>query len=112
MKSGPIARITCLIPNLPNEDIKYGNKYLSLRDYEALSLLVRSAVHEIDKAWITTTPNKKQENLRTQFPLEGERITNLKRLQGEVEEYNQFLSLILGDDDDYTEDIETDYEDK
>ncbi len=111
MKSGPIARITNLISSLPDNDIVYGNKYLGLRDYDALSLLIRSAVHNIDKAWITTTPNKAQEKLREQFPLEGERITKLRSLQGEVEEYNQFLSLILGDEDDYIEDSDSTYED-
>ena len=111
MIEGPFKRITRLLVSLPSSDLKFGQKYLDKRDYESLQLLINSALHNIEKAWAAVTPSKKQETLRNEFPMDGDKLAQLETLKGEVDEYSEFLRIALGDEYEYAydDDPEEDY---
>lgn len=111
MTEGPFKRISRLLVALPSSDLKYGKNYLDKKDYESLQLLINSALYNIEKAWAAVTPSKKQKILREEFPMEGNKIAQLETLKGEVDEYYEFLRIVLGDsyEDAYGDDQDEDY---
>lgn len=74
----PIKRIELLISSLPKKDIPIGTKYLKDRNFEALQMLVDSAIIRVKRGLHSENP--KQEYLEVD-------IRTLNELKVEVDNY-------------------------
>ena len=93
----PLERIKSLLKYLPQRDIQYANKFISMRDYDSLQSLVGSAIYKIEKNLISNNP--KEEYLLID-------IVKLNELKAEIDSY---ILLITGEDDFSSDYLEDDY---
>lgn len=93
----PLERIKSLLKYLPQRDIQYANKFISMRDYDSLQSLVGSAVYKIEKNLMSNNP--KEEYLLID-------IVKLNELKAEIDSY---ILLITGEDDFSSDYLEDDY---
>ena len=94
----PLERIKSLLKYLPQRDIQYANKFISMRDYDSLQSLVGSAIYKIEKNLISNNP--KEEYLLID-------IVKLNELKAEIDSY---ILLITGEDDFSSDYLEDDYQ--
>ena len=76
--STPTIRIKELLPCLPDKDIKLGEKFLSIRDFDSLKELIDSALFKVRKSQKSDTPKPEYINLN---------VDDISRLKSEVDAY-------------------------
>lgn len=97
MDSNLIQKIESLIPELPETDVPFGNKYLKNRDFESLQLLVDSAIVRVRKG--LTKENPKEEYLKVD-------LEKLSELKVEVDTYYSMMEIPAQEDEDVYEDYD------
>lgn len=102
MTKTPVQKIQEMLSFLPEKDIVFGNKYLKLRDFESLQLLVKSAIIKVERN--LTKENPKEDYLKLD-------LEKMKALKLEVDEYCNLLGLTnqLEDCEDEFDDYEGGY---
>ena len=96
MEKNPVELMKKQIKCLPEKDIKFAEKFISTRDFEALQDLINSDVYLVEKNAKLSNPNSKYANVS---------IENLNELKGTVDEYcNLLYPEIKVDYDEYEDD--------
>lgn len=108
MKTNSLQRIKKLVNELPDNDIKFANKYIESRDFDSLDLLVRSAIKNIYKA--LNSPDYREVIKYKDYVDDLDKMNRLHKLESEVKTYNQMLKVIFGDDDNYEEQDDSYYD--
>lgn len=99
MKNSSLQTINKLIVNLPDDDLKFGKKYLAQRDFDSLELLTRSAIKNVEKA--LSSGSIEEFKKYKSYIDDLSKFERLKRLSSEVASYNEMLNSILDEEDNF-----------
>lgn len=98
MKNNSLQQIKNLIKDLPPDDIKRAERFIKIRDFESLILLVKSAIKNIHTGINSVKPNiiVKYKD----YILNPEKRDSLDRLLAEAISYKEMLDRIFDEDED------------
>ena len=98
MKKSPIQKMNELVPFLPERDIKYANKFIKERNFEAFAELVKSDITILERKISSIEDEESEERLQKQREL-----AHLEKLKSEIDSYLILLgyseSELYGEDD-------------
>lgn len=100
MNSNPLQLINNLIKELPEKDIKFGEKFLLNRDFESLKDLIDSAIIRINRSLNSKTPREEYININ---------MEELLKLKSEVDTYKSMLDLPDQEEEDIIDDEENNW---
>ena len=98
MKKSPVQRMEELVQFLPEKDIKFADKFIKERNFEAFSELVKSDIYKLETKIDKIDDEYSEERLSLQKTL-----AQLEKLKSEIDSYLILLGYseneLYGDDD-------------
>ena len=97
-KVSPVQKMKELVQFLPEKDIKYANKFIEERNFEAFAELVKSDIVKLERSIDKITDEYSEERLELQRTL-----AQLEKLKSEIDSYLILLGYseneLYGEDD-------------
>lgn len=87
----PLNKIRRLSKSLPEDDIKFAEKYIASREFDKLLEIVESDIYLVQQNTLLETPKEKYANIN---------LEELLELKDAVDEYMSFLEVPDNSDDD------------
>lgn len=98
MKKSPVQKMEELVKFLPEKDIKFANKFIKERNFEAFSDLVKSDIYKLESKIDKIEDDYSEERLSLQKTL-----AQLEKLKSEIDSYLILLGYseneLYGEDD-------------
>lgn len=98
MKVSPVQKMQELVPFLPEKDIKYAEKFIRERNFEAFSELVKSDIVRTERKIDKIEDDYSEERLELQ-----RNLAQLEKLKSEIDSYLILLGYseneLYGEDD-------------